>query len=326
MNNFIKEKSCLIKKIESTADGWILHPVNKDEKSIFISQKNYTGKMPPFFKWPWQDIKLDMTYIEDFQVSVSLNGNKLFEIPETDFPQSIKDYLSYMEGYEKEIEKAEEERQKEIKQALEKYFPSISIPQDIEKEISALAIPLRTYLQLHLFMGEDINYRKQRIALTLKLCEIAVRIYKRHVPETDILGTLDGAIRYRFTTIFPHYGHDVKKIEKSCQDDAMRKSLFADYYEVNRALKEFLPPVGNNLLNNYLNYTVRRILCIFSYDTDYLECHHIKDAWGNRILSDEMDYKRNYKEMKMPQFQSLILPEKFSDEQIADFIKNYSLR
>ena len=222
--------------------------------------------------------------------------------------------------------KAEEERQKEIKQALEKYFPSISIPQDIEKEISALAIPLRTYLQLHLFMGEDINYRKQRIALTLKLCEIAVRIYKRHVPETDILGTLDGAIRYRFTTIFPHYGHDVKEIEKSCQDDAMRKSLFADYYEVNRALKEFLPPVGNNLLNNYLNHTVRRILCIFSYDTDYLECHHIKDAWGNRILSDEMDYKRNYKEMKMPQFQSLILPEKFSDEQISDFIKNYSLR
>ena len=71
----------------------MLYPLDKKDKPVFISNKNYAGKMPPFFKYPWQKLKLEVTEVLDFQVAVALNGVTLFEIKEEDYPPEIKEKL-----------------------------------------------------------------------------------------------------------------------------------------------------------------------------------------------------------------------------------------
>ena len=49
MNIFMTKKSCEVTKIEPITDGWMLYPLDKKAEPVFISNKNYAGKMPPFF-------------------------------------------------------------------------------------------------------------------------------------------------------------------------------------------------------------------------------------------------------------------------------------
>ena len=104
MNIFMEKKSCLVKKIKQTDNGWNLYPVDEEEKPIFISRENYSGDMPPFFKWPWQQVRLKITQIQDFQVSASIDDIMLFEIPEKDYPEEIKKRLLYGEKLQKDYE------------------------------------------------------------------------------------------------------------------------------------------------------------------------------------------------------------------------------
>ncbi len=48
------QRKFVIKKIKKVDDGWNLYPVDDPRLPIFISNKYYSGKMPPFFRWPWE--------------------------------------------------------------------------------------------------------------------------------------------------------------------------------------------------------------------------------------------------------------------------------
>ena len=143
MGIFMNKKSCEVTKIEPITDGWMLYPLDKKAEPVFISNKNYADKMPPFFKYPWQKLKLEVTEVLDFQVAAVLNGVTLFEIKEEDYPPEIKEKLK------KERRKQEDE---EIKAALVEYLQKMPVKKVAlwENDLSNLKV----FLRLHCFRGQ----------------------------------------------------------------------------------------------------------------------------------------------------------------------------
>lgn len=329
MNIFMKKESCLVKKIKQTDNGWNLYPVDDEEKPIFISCKNYSGNMPPFFKWPWQQVRLEVIQIDDFQVSASINDIKLFEIQEKDFPEEIKKRLCYGEQLQKNYEEKRKKTDEAIVKALNSYLQIWSRNPNLESQISELKICFRPYLQLHLFKGPSAPEYVQRVNLMAKLCEIAQRIYYRHFDEKSLFGATSGYLKYGiqlFNELYPSYNLRVEEIEQAVKDKSKTDVTLANYYEADRLLTEVLPQIEDELLKRYLNYTVRDILRYYATDLNKLSTHYLTDAWGKRTCTDEEEYQRQFESMKLLKYHSLILPEQFSDQIIKNFVASYTLK
>ena len=329
MNIFMEQKSCLVKKIKQTDNGWNLYPVDEEEKPIFISRDNYSGNMPPFFKWPWQQVRLKITQIQDFQVSASIDDIMLFEIQEKNYPEEIKKRLSYGEKLQKDCEDKQKQTDSAILEALTTYLQTWPRNPHLESQISELKICFRPYLQLHLFKGPSAADYVQRVNLMKKLCEIAQRIYYRHCDDKELLGAASGYLKYGihlFNDVFPSYNLRVEEIEQAVNDKSKTDVTLADYYEVDRLLTEDLPSIEDELLKRYLNYTVRDVLRYYARDLHKLSANYLTDAWDKRICLDEQEYQRQFKSMELLKYHSLILPEQFSDQNIQDFIGYYTLK
>ena len=329
MNIFMEQKSCLVKKIKQTDNGWNLYPVDEEEKPIFISRDNYSGNMPPFFKWPWQQVRLKITQIQDFQVSASIDDIMLFEIQEKNYPEEIKKRLSYGEKLQKDYEEEQNKANEAILKALNEYLQTWPQNQHLESQISELKICFRPYLQLHLFKGPSTPEYVQRVNLMAKLCEIAQRIYYRHFDEKGLLGTASAYLKYGtpvFGEPFPHYSLRAEEVKQAVKDPHTTDVTLADYYEVDRLLTEVLPPIEDELLQRYLNYTVRDVLRYYARDLHKLSANYLTDAWDKRICLDEQEYQRQFKSMELLKYHSLILPEHFSDQNLQDFIGYYTLK
>lgn len=326
MNIFINRKNFSVRKIKKVVDGWKLYPTNSNETSVFISEKNYSGRMPPFFRWPWQTLELELTLVNDFQISAVLGGYKLFEISEKDYPPEIKKLLERGdELYQKAMITAKE-RDISIKKALKAYLKDVALIPNLENELSTLKVCLRVYMKMHLFKGPSGQDYMQRLNLMMLICKIAQRIYTRHVDEKATFGIVMAFFEYTFRCNFPHYEDCVEDYEKIVKEQKRSEKIFELYREVDGLMGEILPPINNDSLKRYLNYLTRQVLSVFSDDMAYLDCNHLRDAWGKRIDDDEGDYKELYKEMKMLKFESFLLPEVFTDEVICDFIHSYNLK
>ena len=321
----MEKKSCLVKKIKQTDNGWNLYPVDKDEKPIFISRDNYSGNMPPFFKWPWQKVRLEVIQIDDFQVSASIDGIKLFEIQEKDFPEEIKKRLSYGEQLQKDYEEKQNKANEAILKALNEYLQTWPQNPHLESQISELKICFRPYLQLHLFKGPNAPEYVQKVNLMAKLCEMAQRIYYRHFDDKELLAPLCASFRYS-CMLFPTYDISIEEIEQVVEDKSEMDITLEEYYEADRLLTEVLPPIEDELLKRYLNYTVRDVLRYYAKDLNELSSHYLTDAWDKRICTDEREYQRQFERMKLLKYHSLILPEQFSDQTIKNFIGSYTLK
>lgn len=330
MNIFMKKESLLVKKIERKTNGWNLYPLDKDQKPVFISDKNYAGKIPPFFKWPWQKAELLITRVGDFQISAALNKVTLFEIPEENYPAEVKQILEKGEKLLAEAKAYEDAENNEIKKALTEYLPLLPLNPDLENDFSRFKICLRAYLKLHWFKGQPGPEHIQRVNLMAQLCQIAQRIYTRHINEDEFFGTISGQLKYGFRiwgSVYPHYSMDVKTIEEAVNDKSKTDVTLEEYYEADKLLTETLPPIQNDLLRRYLNYVIRDVLSVFANDFSDFDCGLSKHAWtGKRLLTDEEEYSFQYKKMKMLKYTSFILPEQFSDQSIASFINNYNLK
>ncbi len=325
MNIFMRKEVFLIKKIKKTEKGWLLHPFEKEEETVFIGRENYSGKMPPFFKWPWQKVRLEIVKIEDFIVSANLGGKRLFEIPENEYPSEIKKILEKGERLEAKVKKAMEDEDNAIKEALSEYLLKIPINPDLEDNVSKFQICLRAYLKLHLFKGEVTEDYLRRLNLMTLILDIVQRIYRRHVDEKSFFGVVFAQLKYSVPMVFPDYRMDAKDIENAVKDKSVTDKTLADYYEAERLITQTLPKTDNALLLRYLNYVVRDVLSVFAGDYANFDCSQNKRA-GKRIFSDEDDYKCHYRRMQMLKYKSFILPKEFSEEEIENFIHNYSLK
>lgn len=323
MSTIFMQKSYEIKKIKSVANGWKLYPQNKNEKEIFISKQYYHGKMP--FTLPWQTRKLDIVYVDFipiFIISATLNGNKLFEISNENYPDNVKTKIALEEKILRQQQEEEEKLHREILSALEAYLPSVPITKsvtDLEDNISKLNVDLRFYLKLHLFIGEEKTEYRQRLELMVVLCSIANRLHKRRISKNDYSNAsyISGLFNlYKETR--PHYSTDNIFLVKSDTTPYIKT-----YFEAETLLKEMLPPIENEPLRKYLNYVARDILRIFACDYAKIYENKIVGQWRifDPSISDEAAFR--YTKMQMPKYTSFVLPKVFSDKEIDYFKYTY---
>lgn len=325
MNAFIQQKKYRIEKIEKTSDGWKLYPTDKEYPPVFISKENYSGKMPPFFRWPRQKLELKVTTVKDFQVSAVLNGHTLFEVQEKDYPAAVKEYLAKAQVLQQEQMALAKERDDAIKEALKDYLIDIPLNPNLEEELSSLRLCLRAYMRLHLFKGPHDREHTVRLNLMFLICKIAQRIYARHVKEDHILGIAVASLTFGMP-YYPHYACRIEEYEKILAEQGISDEGLSLYREVDALMASELPPIQDDALKRYLNYLTRLVLDRFATDMATLDCKHCTNGWGRRLYSDEKDYEMVYKEMELLKLESFLLPETFTDEVIEDFIRDYSLK
>ena len=329
MNIFIDKETFFIRKIEKAGDGWILHPVEKDKDAVFISREFYSGKMPPFFRWPWQKLKLEITKSDGFLISAKLNEVLLFEISEDDYPPEVK---AKVEKGRKLMQKMKEEAEKEdaeIKAALAEYLQKFTPGPNLEDEMASLHICFRAYLKLHFFCGEQNEDYRRRIALMLLLCRVAERFCKRRL---DLSSAMNVALfEWGFVlscsfyfNLLGGYRTDVREFEKS-NDSTDVKKLFSEYYELEQLVEESFPMTENVLLKRYLVYAAHKIVIDFLNDCGMFLANQSTTLLGKRLLTDNEDYRRSVQKMRLLKFKSFILPEVFPEEKIKDFVYSYNI-
>lgn len=325
MNIFMHVDDYSIKRIEKVANGWNLYPAEKDSKPVFISIENYSGKMPPFFKWPWEEVKLKITRVSDYMVSAVLKDVKLFEIQETDYPSKVKETLKKGEIMERNFNLKCEEEDSKIEAALCEYMKTLPPGNHLEDEASRLPICLRAYLKAHLFKGRLTPDYLQRLNLMYLIFGIVLRIYRRHVDERELFDTT--LATFRFKQPYPGYRIDVREIENAVKDKKQTDVTLEPYYEIDKLLNIMLPPIGDALLRRYLNHVIQEVLHLYANDNADFDRNKLKDGWtGKRICTDEQDYKYQYKVLHLHKYKSFIMPEIIADEDFDDFIRDYSLK
>ena len=326
------KKSFLVQRIEKLNDGWKFYPVDETPKPVFISAQNFSGKLPHKFKFFWQKRIFEYEYYGDFICSASLDGTQLFLISEENYPDDIKrDLAAFQKSYTEFLEKCQKDDE-QLKKDLTAYVQKFSPNSTLEEDISKLRVPLRTYLKLQLFKSSTTEISK-RINLVFLLSQIAERIYKRHVKETDKKHSLDlpccwATLRFSptiFEDIWPDWRFDIADMEKAVGEEKTHE-VFETYYEAESLISELLPPTENVYIQRYLNYLVRKLLWLLAEDWDTLQSNALRNGWSNlRICSDEQDYQYQYHKMKLLHHTNFILPEEIPQNKIDDFINHYSL-
>lgn len=331
MENIFIEKICFrVRKIKKCPEGWVLGSArgNKEtdeDRVVFISNKHYRGKMPPFFKWPWQKLYLYFEQVDGFMLSAKMNGKVLFEISRADLPPEIK---AKLEKGEKLLQKAiahYEQMDKDIKEALEKYLPGIPVNPLFEDEMADLHICFRAYLKLHWQKGQKLPDAKQRLSLSILLCKAAQRICKRHF-KFDTPPSIGLVFLPLKAALFfhPDYRADRKKLEEQNPDAV--KDLFAAYYEIDEILDALLPKVEDEALKRYLVYVVEKLGLFFASDyVEFMDEMNYNVFTGKPAESDVNAYKRCCTEVKMPYFSNFILPDKFTKEDAKTFFWTHDL-
>lgn len=327
-NVFIKKICFRVRKIKKCPEGWVLGSArgNKEtdeDRVVFISNKYYTGKIPPFFKWPWQKLYLEFEQVDDFMLSAKINNKTLFTVASENLPPEIKVKL---EKGEKLLQKAKahyEQMDKDIKEALEKYLPNIPVNPLFEDEMADLHICFRAYLKLHWQKGTKLPDAGQRLSLSILLCKAAQRICKRHfkfdASFSLVFLSLKAALFFH-----PDYRADRKKLEEQNPDAV--KDLFAAYYEIDEILDVLLPKVEDEALKRYLVYVVEKLGLFFTSDYVQFMAEMDYNAFtGKPTESDVNAYKRCCTEVEMPYFSNFILPDKFTKEDAKTFFWTHDL-
>ena len=322
-NVFIKKTCFRVRKIKKCPEGWVLGSArgNKEtdeDRVVFISNKYYAGKMPPFFRWPWQKLYLEFAQVYGFICSAKINDKVLFEISRADFPPDIK---AKLEEDEKKLQKTKafyEQMDNDIKAALAEYLPKIPVNPLFEDEMADLHVCFRAYLKLHWQKSKQIPDFKQRLSLATSLCKAAQRICKRHFDFSTSLSIVFMLLKAPLF-FHPSYRTDIKFLEEQNPDAA--KSLFATYYEIDEMLDALLPKVENESLKRYLIYVVEKLCLIFI--SDYVE--FARNNNHNQLDSDTQIYRNCCSDVKLPYFSNFILPDTFAKNETETFFQTHSL-
>ncbi len=319
--DIINVKNYKITRFQQTDDGWLLSGPDCPD-GILISKAFYAGKLPPSFNWIWKKWTLKLSSINDFIISASLNEVKLFEISEDNYPEEVKAFIKGMQELVKECKKRKAEEVKRFKQKVTAYLSTFPVNQRLEEELSVLPVCLRAYCKLHLFCGTRTEDKGQRLSLMFELLKVVNRWYNRYINEDHFLGKI--AMSLRFDGARFSYLDDVEAYRRRATEE--HQVLFQDYDEISELISDSLPSLEDDDVRNYLIWLVQELTHLYADDYSHLDCNYLQDAWGNRMYSDEGDYKRLHSEMKLPTYVNFILPETISEEKLKKFFQTYNLK
>lgn len=152
MNNiFMTQRKFVINKIKKVDGGLNLYPVDEPSLPIFISNKYYSGKMPPFFQWPWEKIQVEILFWGNFISLLKMNGKLVFNVSEKDYPDELKKLLEQVQLEQERERKEKEAILAQIKVSLNKYLIDFPINQNLEDDIQQMHICLRAFLKFHFY-------------------------------------------------------------------------------------------------------------------------------------------------------------------------------
>lgn len=331
---FTKKSGFSIRRIKKTEGGWNFYPVGSKEP-IFVP---WFGKKISFLcRRLGCTLELE-TFKGENVISVTIDGETVFKLEEKDYPDELKENLAYLRKLEQQDEAEKQVYDKELVADLKAYLELISENLHLEDEISELLLPLRVYLRLHLYQGtrpEDPEERldfKRRLSLMLILSQVAQRVFLRHMDKKnkdsplnlDILfGPLLFGSVIGSTDVFPDYRYDMGTMEESVGVEKAHQAWFA-YYETKELLEVEFPSCQPNV-REYLNYVVRQLLYLLAEDWYDLHFYAAKNFRGNRVFSDEAEYRSRYDKKKLPYYTNFILPEKIPSDRIEWFFNYYAL-
>ena len=327
----IKDESFQIHKILKTDGKYQCFPKDKNAAPIELDADIVYGTLPPVRKFPWQSHQLRIKRAGSFIISAVMDGLVLFEIPEEKYPESIKRELEHTQKILQEIEKFNAAYDAKVKTAISDYLPLIPVVTDMETKISEFPVAIRPYLKIRLYAGDKSVETKQRLALMYYLMTIVDRLYKRHARKGTfesangmlyfLAHRLDGTVDYSETMV-------ENMIENSKYKDS---ELFVLYYEIAEQLNEVLPQLPK-IVEIYCNYVVREVLYLVSQDIwemDREETSHSRYYFTQRKENphgiEERIYAHCRENMKLPQFVSFIMEQKFSSQEIEKMHNNYNL-
>ena len=319
-NIFIKQTKVKVKKVTEISDGWLLYPIDDADEPVFISNQYYVGKMPPFFRFPWQKFTLLFTSIDNFILSAQINNKILFTMSEDNLPPNVKSKLNAGRKIAQEIKEQNDEIDNKIKIALEEYLSVIEVKSLLEDEMKDLHICFRAYLKLHWQKGKICSASKERLSLAIFLCQAAQKMCQRHFAlDSCIVLFLPFTTSARFQD---DYRMDIEALSKINSDMV---NVFSDYYEIDELLSYFLPKVENRLLKRYLVYVVENLCSLFIYDySGFMSKVNYSIMTGQRTNTD-LEVYRSCKNIKMPYFSNFILPDKFDETVAKNFFYSCSL-
>lgn len=308
--SLLMKESMLIGKIRKESGGWTIFSSASRPDEVFISSEYYQGKMPPSFHFPWKALKLEFVRVNGYVLEASMNGELLYKLSEEEFPEAVISYIEQMAEILQSEHNNIAKRETEVSEALKIYLVQIAVDPDLENKIFELPVCFRAFLQMHLLVGAQSEDAFKRLTLLYQLCDIANRIRRRY--HTHLYGV----------HAFP-FGFHFDDWKLSDEQLESRRSLYKLSPQVISVMNMVLPPVEHQLLKRYLVCEVKRLIADFVADSDTLEGNYSYDPWMRRSKTDSEDYAKCWQKMKLPKFETLLLPDELSEEQKNYFFKNY---
>ena len=305
------QRKFVINKIKKVDDGWNLYPVDNPSLPIFISNKYYSGKMPPFFRWPWEKIQVEVLFWGDFISLLKMNDKLVFNVGEEDYPDELKKLLEQVRLEQEERKKKNEATIAQIKVSFDDYLADFPINQNLEDDIQKMHLCLRAFLKFHFYKKYshkiDAQDHLRRLSLLAILSSCAEKLLRRRYP----LNGKDAALINPFSC-FPFHLSDPELIEKEAHN-LMYPTTFREFLEVEEMLSTSLPEIKDKRLKHYLNYVV----CCLTF--------YLAKDYNTLCRGKNASYKSLYKEMILFKQSSLIFWEEPSEEDLENFMSTYTM-
>lgn len=318
--------------IEQNDDDWIFKTSDGDDICLAKALFDKEPKLP--FKMLWQKTTLTVGYIVGIPVAAWLDGKELFVLAEKDYPKKAANAVAFAKEWDEKRKARFAFEDEQICKELDKYLEKFVYPTALSSRLSELPILLRAPLKAAFLFGcaqslaskefDSENFEK-RLFLNFILFHIVAGMYENAVADITYLADLYGILR--FQAPWPKdYHTDISLFEQHLTEERCQ-SAFASYYEIQRALRKELPKVENPLLERYFIYLVQKWLYSYAYALDDFDENAVKAGlFPKRILSDESEYKQQYRNKFLSfDFMSFIFP-KISDDDFGYFLLNGSLK
>lgn len=217
---------------------------------------------------------------------------------------------------------AETNADRELKTAIDSYASIAKFPKyaDLEEIILQLPICARApLLALYFLKVRGTKSQQANFELLIRLFQIAVRIYERHV--------LYGASN-RFIGTDRFSGKSVKQLVADIGEMIQVRNFEGNvtnnsyYQEVMFDLYQKLPNfhVGH-LLSNYCAMKVVQFVSMFAQDVQ-----NLYSARSSVSISEEQLYKQGWVKYRLLTAKSLFFKNDLAPEDFSEFFENYSLR
>ena len=327
----IKDESFQIRKIRKANGKWQCFPKDKNAAPIELDADIVYGTLPSVRKFPWQTHLLQIKRADSFIISAVMDGLVLFEIPEEKYPENIKKELEHTQKLLQEIKEFNAAYDAKVKTAISDYLPLVPAVTDMETKISELPVAMRPYLKIRLYAGDKSAETKQRLALMYWLMTIVDRLYKRHVRK-GTFESANGMLYFLAHRLDGTVDYNEAMVENMIENPQYKDSkLYVLYYEIAEQLNEVLPQLPK-IVEIYCNYVVREVLYLVSQDIWEMEREETNHPRYYSIQRketphgiEERIYAHCRENMKLPQFVSFIMEQKFSSQEIENMHNNYNL-